>query len=95
LRELAKSHGKLSMYELHYRPWCRQVHVTNTIVDLSLDEDDEVITIRPIRRPHGIHDVVRSAGLLAISLAGGILGKYGSDDDALKRYKDLDKGSNK
>jgi hypothetical protein len=39
LRELAKSLDKLSMYELHYRPWCRQVHATDTIANLSSTQD--------------------------------------------------------
>ena len=90
LRELAKSLGMLSMYEQHYRPWCRQVHATGTIASLSSTED--AITVRPIRHADGIHKVVRSAGLLSLALTGRLIQKYGSPTDAadLKRYKDLE-----
>jgi hypothetical protein len=90
LRELAKSLNKLSMYELHYRPWCRQVHATDTIANLSSTQD--AIRIRPIRHADGIHEVVRSSGLLAITLAGQLIQKYGSATDAtdVRRYKDLE-----
>ena len=90
LRELAKSLGFLSMYEQHYRPWCRHVHATATIASLSSTPD--AITVRPIRHADGIHKVVRSAGLLALALAGRIIQRYGSATEAasLKRYKDLE-----
>ncbi len=90
LRELARSLDKLSMYELHYRPWCRQVHATDTIASLSSTED--AIAVRPIRHADGIHDVVRSAGLLTLALTGRLLEKCGSATDAadLQRYKDLE-----
>jgi hypothetical protein len=90
LRELAKSLNKLSMYELHYRPWCRQVHATDTIANLSSTQD--AVTVRPIRHPDGIHEVVRSAGLLAIILAGRLLQNCGPARHAadLQRYKDLE-----
>jgi len=90
LRELAQSLGMLSMYEQHYRPWCRQIHATDTIANLSSTQD--AIKVRPIRHADGIHEVVRSAGLLAIALTGRLIQKYGSATDvaALKRYKDLD-----
>ncbi len=90
LRQLARSLDKLSMYELHYRPWCRQVHATDTIANLSSAQD--AIRIRPIRHADGIHEVVRSAGLLAITLTGRLIQKYDSATDAahLKRYKDLE-----
>jgi hypothetical protein len=90
LRELAKSLGMLSMYEQHYRPWCRQVHATGTIASLSSTED--AIAVRPIRHADGIHEVVRSAGKLAIALTGRVIQIYGSASDAtdLKRYKDLE-----
>jgi hypothetical protein len=78
------------MYELHYRPWCRQVHATDTIANLSSTQDG--ITIRPIRHPDGIQEVVRSVGLLAIILTGRLLQKCGPATDAadLQRYKDLE-----
>jgi hypothetical protein len=80
----------LSLYEQHYRPWCRQVHATNAITSLSSTSD--AITVRPIRHADGIHDVVRSAGQLALALTGQLIHKYGSATDAtdMHRYKDLD-----
>jgi hypothetical protein len=90
LRKLAINLGYLSFYERDYRPWCRQVHATGTLANLSSTED--AITSRPIRHPGGIHKVVKSAGILAITLAGRLLEKHDSQNEqAIQRYKDLEK----
>jgi hypothetical protein len=89
LRELAKRLRYLSGYELHYRPWCRQVHATATLKSLS--SNDDAIKLRPIRHPDGIHEIVRSAGVLAITLAARVIGKYDPDSITLEqRYKGLE-----
>jgi hypothetical protein len=88
LRELAKTLSYLSGYELHYRPWCRQVHATDTLKNLS--EDADSIRFRPIRSPSGIHDVLRSAGVFAITLAGRLYGKYDPENSFVRRYKELE-----
>lgn len=90
LRDLAKSLRFLSGFEIHYRPWCRQVHATDTVQCLS--ENGDSIVLRPIRCPDGIQRVVRSAGLLALVLAGRLLDAFGagSDGAAVARYKDLE-----
>jgi hypothetical protein len=90
LRKLAISLNFLSGYELHYRPWCRQVHATGTIASLSSRED--AITVRPIRHPDGIDKVVSSAGKLATIMAGKLWEKYDPDNvDVVPRYEDLKK----
>jgi len=88
LRDLSKALFYLSGYELHYRPWCRQVHATDTLKNLS--EDFDSIRFRPIRCPSGIHDVLRSAGVFAITLAGRLYGKYDPESSFVRRYKELE-----
>jgi hypothetical protein len=90
LRDLAKSLGRLSMYEQNYRPWCREVHATGTIANLGTNGD--AIRIRPVRHPDGIDRVIRSAGVLAITLAACLRNKYRASPDGsdAKRYKDLE-----
>jgi len=90
LRKLAISLDYLSGYELHYRPWCRQVHATGTLANLS--STDDVIALRPIRHPDDIHKVVKSAGVMAITLAARLLEKHDPKKaSAIQRYKHLEK----
>lgn len=90
LRKLAISLDFLSGYERLYRPWCRQVHATGTLTNLS--STDDAIKIRPIRHPDGIHKIVKAAGVLAITVAARLLEKHDPQNvSAIQRYKDLEK----
>jgi len=89
LRELAQSLSLISLYELYYRPWCRQIHATATLRFLS--SNSESIVVPSIRRPECIHEVIRCAGKLSILLAAHLINKYAPQEQtAVLRYKELE-----